>query len=199
MKLLNKYAVTCGLLAAIGLTPLAVQAESNKVTGSGILSTTAKLNLRVTIPEFLYFRVGTDDTGAASIDTIEFAPDTTVLGDGSSISGTGGDAGGTGANVRVSSNSGEITIAATNNGGGTGLNNADSSSSISLSEITVTSDDPNLATPLLADTGVTNSTPALNGGAVTNRQAVWTYAYNNTTVPDADTYDVEITYTATTL
>ena len=198
MKLLKKYAVTCGLLAAIGLTPLAVQAESNKVTGSGILSTTAKLNLRVTIPEFLYFRVGTD--APLSIDTIEFAPGTAVLGDGSSISGTGGDAvAGTGANVRVSSNSGEITIAATNNGGGTGLNNAAGTSSISLSEITVTSDDANLDTPVLADTGVTTSTPTLNGGAVTNRNAVWTYAYNNTTVPDADTYDVEITYTATTL
>ena len=40
--------------------------------------------------------------------------------------------------------------------------------------------------------------PALNGGAsqVTNQTSTWVYSYDNTTTPEAGTYDVQITYTA---
>jgi len=194
MKSFTKHVVTCGLLAAIGMTPLAVLAESDFDSGAGALSAAARLNLRVTIPEFLFFRVG--NTGA-TIDTITFAPAVIDVGDSTPVAGTGGDAAaGSGASVRLVSNAGQITITETNdtsNGleGGAG--------DIALTEISVTSDDANLGTPTLSNAGGGTSTPVLNGGNVTNRSAVWTYAYNNTTIPEADNYDVEITYTATSL
>ncbi|MBW2209289.1 MAG: hypothetical protein JRG79_20535 [Deltaproteobacteria bacterium] len=70
MYLLKKHIVTLGLLTAIGLAPLAAQAESDSDTG-GSPSAAARLNLRVVIPEFLYFRVGS--TGG-TIDRITFQP-----------------------------------------------------------------------------------------------------------------------------
>jgi hypothetical protein len=192
MNLLKKHIVTLGLLTAIGLAPLAAQAESDSGSGASP-SAAARLNLQVVIPSFLLFRIGS--TGA-TIDTITFSPGAAVVGDSSSIDGTGGDAGPSGASVRLRSNGGQVTIAETNDGGGNGLNGT--ATDISLTEISVSSDDAALDTPTLSDAGGNTSSPTLTGGNVTNRSAVWTYAYNNTTVPDADTYDVEITYTAST-
>jgi len=195
MNSMKKHIVTLSLVTAIGMMPLAVKADSDSDTGAGGLSATAHLNLRVTIPEFLYFSVGTTGT---TIDTITFTPGVGVVGNSSPIGGAGGDAAaGSGANVRLRSNSGQITIAETNDGGGTGLNGT--STDISLTEISVSSDDANLATPTLSDVGGNTSIPVLNGGNVTDRSAIWTYAYANTTVPEADNYDIEITYTATSL
>jgi len=194
MNLLKKHIVTLGLLTAIGLAPLAAQAESDSDTG-GSPSAVARLNLRVVIPEFLYFRVGS--TGG-TIDRITFQPGAAVVGDSSPVSGTGGDAAvGSGASVRLLSNGGQVTIDETNDGGGNGLNGT--TTDISLTEISVSSDDSDLDTPILSDAGSNISSPVLNSGSVTNRSANWTYSYDNTTVPEADTYDVEITYTASTL
>jgi len=193
MNLLKKHIVTLGLLTAIGLAPLAAQAESDSDTG-GSPSAAARLNLRVVIPEFLYFRVGS--TGG-TIDRITFQPGAAVVGDSSPISGTGGNAAaGSGASVRLLSNGGQVTIAETNDGGGNGLNGA--TTDISLTEISVSSDDADLDTPVLSDAGGNTSTPTVTG-SITNSSANWTYSYDNTTVPEADTYDVEITYTASTL
>jgi hypothetical protein len=193
MNLLKKHIVTLGLLTAIGLAPLAAQAESDSGSGASP-SAAARLNLQVVIPAFLLFRIGS--TGA-TIDTITFSPGAAVVGDSSSVSGLGGDAAaGSGASVQLRSNGGQVTIAETNDGGGNGLNGT--ATDISLTEISVSSDAPTLETPTLSDAGGNTSSPTLTGGSVTNRSAVWTYAYNNTTVPDADTYDVEITYTAST-
>jgi hypothetical protein len=166
-------------------------AESASDSGAGTLSAAARLNLRVTIPRFLLFRVG---TVGGTIDQIAFAPATGIVGDSSPVSGTGGDAGGgSGANVSVRSNSGQITITETNDGGVGGLGTG---GGISLSEISVTSDNTSLDTPALSDTGGNTSSPTLNGGNVTNRTATWTYAYDNTTTPADGNYDAQIIYTA---
>ena len=195
MRLFIKHALALGLLTAISCMPLAAQAESDSDSGTGALSAAARLNLQVTIPKFLFFRVG---TAGATIDTIDFSPAAANVGDSSSVSGTGGDAAaGSGANVRLKSNSGQVTITETNDGGGVGL--VGTSTNIALTEISVSSDDANLDTPALSNAGGNTSSPVLNGGNVTNRNAVWTYAYDNTTIPEADTYAVEITYTATAL
>ena len=193
MNFPKKHIITCCLLAVIGLLPLAAQADSNLATGASP-SAAAHLNLRVVIPEFLYFRIG---SSGATIDRITFTPGAAVVGDSTSVSGTGGDAAaGSGASVQLRSNGGQVTIAETNDGGGNGLNGT--TTDISLTEISVSSDDGALDTPVLSDAGGNTSSPTLNGGTVTNRSAVWTYAYDNTTIPEADTYDVEITYTAST-
>ena len=108
MNLLKKHAITISLLAALGLAPLAAQADSDIDTG-GSPTAAAHLNLRVVIPEFLYFRIGS--TGG-TIDRITFSPGAAVIGDSTSVSGAGGDAAlGSGASVRLRSNGGQVTIA----------------------------------------------------------------------------------------
>ena len=90
------------------------------------------------------------------------------------------------------------TITETNNTAGSGL--VSGTSNLSLDEITAVSDNGSLDTPKLSDVGGNTTTPALNGATnVTTQSAVWTYSYDNTTVPDPGTYDVQITYTATAL
>jgi hypothetical protein len=190
----KKQLLTVSLVMAT-CTPAIVMAEAASDSGAGALFAAARLNLRVTIPRFLYFRVGqSSGTG----DQITFAPLDTEIGDSTSIAGTGGDAaGGSGASVAVRGNGGQITITESNDGGvgglGTGVGN------ISLSEITVTSSNGALDTPTLSDGGGNTSTPTLSGGNVTSRTADWTYAYDNTTTPESGDYDAEITYTASSL
>jgi len=193
MKLIKKQLLATALLVALGASPLTVMAESASATGGGNLEAKAHLNLRVTIPRFLHFRVG---TAGGTIDQIVFAPTEAEVGNSSSIAGTGGDAGGGGASVALRSNGGQITITATNDGGGNGLVSA--AGNISLSEISVGSDNGALPIPALSDAGNDTSSPTLNGGSsnVTNQTAVWTYSYDNTTTPDAGNYDATIEYTA---
>jgi hypothetical protein len=184
------------ILAGMCCLPFGVHAESSS-DNSSPYSAAARLNLRVTIPQFLLFQVGSAGTG--TIDTITFAPAAGNVGDSSAVSGTGGNAAsGSGASVLVRGNGGQITITESNNGGGSGFSDG-GTQNISLGEITV--DDTanaSLPTPTLSDTGGNTSTPALNGGAsqVTNQTSTWVYSYDNTTTPEAGTYDVQITYTA---
>lgn len=193
-KFFRQY-VAGSIATMLCAVPAMVSAESNSDTGPTPLSANARLNLSVVIPNYLYFQVGTAGTG--NVDTITFSPTSAEVGNGNPIAGAGGDAGGGGANVSVRSNAGQISISENNNGSGNGLVSA--TSNISLSEITVVTDDATLPTPTLSDSGGTAVNVTLSGGNVTNRQAVWTYSYDNTTTPEAGTYDVEITYTAASL
>lgn len=195
MKINLKHMIAVGM-AALCWVPPGVMAESNS-DNTVPYSASAKLNLQVVIPEFLYFQVGSAGTG--NIDTITFSPTSAQLGSGAAISGSGGNAAsGSGADVAVRGNGGQITITETNNGGGSGLSDG-GSNNISLSEISV-DDSANAAlpTPTLSDAGGNTSQPALSGGSsmVTDQSSTWIYSYNNTTVPEAGTYDVEVTYTA---
>jgi hypothetical protein len=197
MKLIKKQLLATALLVALGASPLTVMGESASDNGAaGSLSAAAHLNLRVTIPRFLHFRVG---TAGGTIDQILFEPTDADVGDGTAVTGTGGDAGGGAASVAIRSNAGAITITAINDGGTGGLGTA---GDISLSEITVLSDNVALPTPALSDAGNDISSPSLNGGVgsnVTNQTATWTYSYENNTTPDAGNYDAQITYTAASL
>ena len=190
MKKHYKHLVTVALLMT-SCVPAAVMADSGAATGVN-LSADAHLNLRVTIPRFLLFRVGS----IGSVDTITFAPTDAEVGDGNPIAGTGGDAGvgGSGANVAVLSNGGAITITENNDGGSGGLGTG--AGNISLSEITVTSSDTDLETPALSDSGGNSINVTVSNGNVTDRTAIWTYAYDNTTTPAAGNYNADITYTA---
>jgi len=195
MKINMKQLVT-PMLAGMCCLPLGVLAESSS-DNTAPYSTAARLNLRVVIPEFLQFQVGS--AGAGNIDTITFAPAAGQVGDSSAVSGTGGNAAsGSGASVLVRGNGGQITITETNNGGGTGFSDG-ATHNISLAEISVDdSANASLPAPILSDAGNNTSQPALNGGAsqVTNQSSIWVYSYNNTTTPEAGTYDVQVTYTA---
>jgi hypothetical protein len=190
-------------MLGLGVAPQLASAEANSDFGNGTLRADARLNLRVVIPGFLLFRVG---SAGATVDTITFDMTSCVtggtceVGDSTAFtSGTGGDSGGSGASVALFSNAGAITITESNDtGNGKGL--VDGGNSISLDEISAASSNSSLETPTLSDDGGNTSTPALTGGSnVTVQNAVWTYSYDNTTVPDPGTYNVEITYTAASL
>ncbi len=188
-------------LVALGVSAASIaMAESSTVTGGGALSTTANLDFSIVIPRFLSFRVG---TVGATIDQITFSPTAAVLGNSTPIAGTGGDAaGGSGSNVTVLGNGGQITITESNNSAGAGLQHATLADTINYNQITTSSSDAtNLAAPTLSNAGGNTSVPVLSASNVTNRSAVWTYAYANTTIPSAGTYGTNakggrVTYTA---
>ena len=189
------------LAAGIAATAaaFAANAETTTVTGAGALSAPAHLDFAVVIPRFLTFRVGTN---SATIDQITFTVPGANVGDSTPIAGTGGDASASAANVAVKGNGGQITITESNNGTGTGLQHATLTDTIAFTQITTTSSDStNLNAPALSNAGGNTATPVLNSSNVTNRTAVWTYAYANTTIPSAGTYGTSakggrVTYTA---
>ena len=193
MNIYIKQLVTAVFLCMCSCLLYGVQAETGSVTGGpdGNMTSSARLKLRVIIPRFLQFQVGSPGT---SVDTISFQPAVDAVGNGVAVSGTGGDASsGSGASVLVRSNAGQITIVADNDGGNGGLG---SSGAISLSEITALSDSSDLQTPQLSDRGATTTTATPTGGDVTDRRATWSYSYNNSRAVEPGSYDAEIVYTA---
>jgi hypothetical protein len=187
-------------LGAGAFLGLPANAETTTATGGGALSAPAHLDFAVVVPRFLTFRVGTN---SPTIDLITFTVPGANVGDATPIAGTGGDAGGgSAANVAVKGNGGQITITESNNGTGTGLQHATLADTISFTQITTTSSDAvNLNAPALSNAGGNTATPVLNSSNVTNRAAVWTYSYLNTTIPSAGTYGTSakggrVTYTA---
>jgi len=197
---LKKLLLAAGIAAA--LAPAMVQAEQTFTTGAGPLSTAARLDFRIIIPGFLRLRVGT--TGG-TIDQITFTVPAANVGDSTPIAGTGGDAsGGTAANVSVVSNRGQVTITETNNSGGLGLGTGVVLDGfIAYTQISTSTSDGNLLAPALSNAGGNTSLPVITAGQVTNRSAVWTYSYLNTTIPSAGTFGGSanggrVTYTATT-
>jgi hypothetical protein len=191
MKIIVKQVVTVYILCACAITSYNVPAETGSTTGTPgtEFSTSARLKLRVIIPRFLHFQVG---SAGATVDTIAFEPLPDTVGNGVAVAGTGGDAGG-GASVELRSNAGQITIVADNDGGAGGLG---SSGTISLSEITAHSDSSDLQTPQLTDAGMTTTKATLTDGDVTVRRATWSYVYNNSHTVEPGTYGAEIIYTA---
>ena len=197
--LILKAAVAASLGIAM-CAALPANAESTTVTGAGALSAPAHLDFSIVIPRFLSFRVG---TVGATIDQITFTVPAASVGNSTPVAGTGGDAGGGSAsNVSVVGNGGQITITEANNGGGTGLHHATLADVINYNQITTSSSDAvNLNAPTLSNAGGNTSTPVLSASNVTNRTAVWTYGYANTTIPSAGTYGTNahggrVTYTA---
>jgi hypothetical protein len=190
------------LVSALALSSLLTapaQAESNLVVGTGAAA--ANLNFKVVIPRVLFLGVG---TGAATTpmainttqNTLTFDYSTngaavgTTVAAGSITNNGPVTAGGT-FPVRVLGNGGQITLTATNL-----ANLTSGTDNIPFTEITATSSDAtNLAVPAVS--GGT-STPVISTGTkVTDRSANWTYAYANSTVAPAGTYNGTITYTAT--
>jgi hypothetical protein len=200
------------LAAAAVAAPMLATAESNVQTGAGALTATAHVDFQITIPKFLFVRVG-QGTGTAtggwattpfpaSVDLITWAPTPAQLGTGS-LPGTGGDLTGGVETAVVVGNSGNVNFASTTTGplsDGTG-------DTISYSNITVTAapltTGTTLAPPLLVD-GVTTNTTLTAVGKIVSQDAKWTYAYKNAAgaIPPFGTYGGvgvnggRVTYTA---
>jgi len=206
------------LVAALAaLLPLAAQAESNFVTGSGSLTANAKLDFIITIPKVLFLQVGTGTSyvNNTTVDNITFAVPAGNVGNGTAVAGTGGDLTGGAVTVRVLGNSGNVSLG--NSVTGPLSTGVAGNPTVPWSDITV-------ATGTLASTtsGFTNAaiahppfnTAAAGGasatpttltasGGLVRREGSWTFAYANTATLPAGTYGSTagnngiVTYTAT--
>lgn len=190
--------------ASVTLLSGVAQAESVLDT-TAAFSAAARHDFIVVIPAFLFFGVGAGATtplvANGTIGAITFTVPAANVGDSTPVAGTGGDAAASAANVRVIGNNGQVTITATNDGGGNGLGTGvPADGFIALTQITTTASNASLPAPTLTNAGGTTSLPTLTG-RVTNLSGTWTYSYLNTVTPAAGTYGGNgrgrVTYTAT--
>lgn len=200
-KSYQRDAIFAAMLAACALA-IPARAEQPATDTTAPFNVSARLNFSLTYPGFLRFRVGS--TGA-TVDTINFTVAAANVGTSVPVSGTGGDAGGSSANVEVVGNNGQVTITATNSSAGLGIGTGTASDGrINYDQISTTTSAAQLPAPVLTNAGGTTAQPTLNSPLVTQRTAVWTYAYLNQTIPSAGTYGGavvarggQVTYTAT--
>lgn len=179
-------------VAGIASIPTAANAESNFVTGTASpLTASAHLDFTVTVPKFVYVRIGTGTNMAnnTTVDSLVYNVPAANVGDGTTISGTGGDLSAGQVTARVMGNNGTIafsstTLGAMSNGSGDSI----SWSQMAVAVATNTSATA-LPSPTLADgaTTSTNLTPT-SGTKVTNLDAKWTFTYKNQNVVAAGTY-----------
>jgi hypothetical protein len=195
-----KMKVVAAMLAGSAL----FSGSASAMSGTDIatpFSVANTVNFQIVVPGFLYFQVG---AVAAIPNTLLFTVPALNVGNSTAVAATGGDAAPSALNVVARANNGLVTIATTV-AAATGLGTGTATDGfINYNQITTTSNDvPNFPAPVLANAAIPNTTVALGGGPVgagkvTNRAAVWTYSYLNTTVPSAGTYTGSVTYTATT-
>lgn len=200
-----------GILAAAAIAvPMLCSAESNFQTGAAALTATAHVDFQISIPKFLFLRVG-NGTGTAAggfatnvtIDEITWAPTAAQVGTGA-LAGTGGDLGGGVETAVVVANNGNVTLSSTTTGP---LNDGAAGDTISYSTITTTASHnttgTTLAPPALAD-GATTTTTLTAVGKIVQQDAKWAYTYANAAgaIPPAGTYGGintqggRVTYTA---
>lgn len=185
-----------GILAAAAVAvPLLCSAESNYQTGASTLTATAHVDFQITIPQFLFLRVG-NGTGTAAggyatnatIDPITWAPTAAQVGTGV-LAGTGGDLGGGVETAVVVSNGGVVTFSSTTTGALS--DGAVPPDTISFGTITTTATHnttaTTLAAPALAD-GATTTITLTPVAKVVQQDAKWAYTYANATSPAAGTY-----------
>jgi hypothetical protein len=199
-------------MAAAAAAPLLCNAESSIQTTSG-QTATAHVDFQITIPKFLYLRVGAGSnytTGAyaanGTVDLITWNLTTANVGAGS-LPGTGGDVApaGTETAALVCNSGNAVTFTSTT----TGALVDTTADSISYSNITVATAAGTFPTllnpPALAD-GATTTTTVNGSGHLVKADAKWTFSYTNNTVPAGGVYggggvgntgNGRVTYTAT--
>jgi hypothetical protein len=191
-----KNTVLGASLVLVGLSgiPTAAHAESKFVTGTSTpLTASANLDFTITIPKFVYLRVGTgvDLADGTKVDNLVYNVPAASVGNGSAISATsGGDVSTGTVTARVIGNNGVIAFSSQTQGP---LNNG-AGDTISWSEIGVavaanTTSTP-LSHPALADGATTsiNLPTTSSGGKITKLDAKWTFTYKNTNPVAAGTY-----------
>jgi len=172
--------------------PTAANAESKFVTGTSTpLTASANLDFTITIPKFVYLRVGTGTAVAnnTTVDNLVYTVPAANIGDSSAISGTGGDLSGGQVTARVMGNNGTIafsstTLGAMNNGAGDTISWAQMNVAVA-SNTSATA----LSHPSLVDGSSTSiNLPTTSGSKVTNLDAKWTFTYKNENIVAAGTY-----------
>jgi len=182
-RLARVLAVTLALAPAAGAL-----AGSNFATGSGGLSTSVNLQFLITIPRFVYLRVGS----ASGVNTLSYAPTVAQMVNSTAVLGTGGDIGGSDLTVRVVGNAGNVTLTATTaaatltSGGNT----------MPWSTLSATSPAGTITAPPFNS----GSTVLTASGGVVNQSGTWRYAWTRpaASVYAAGTYTGTVTFTAAT-
>lgn len=188
----NGFVGVALIFAGLTAMPGAANAESRFVTGTASpLTASARLDFTITIPKFVYLRVGTGTAMAngTTIDNLVYTVPAANIGDSSAISGTGGDLTGGQVTARVMGNNGTIafsstTLGAMNNGAGDTI----SWTQMNVAVATNTTG-TSLSHPTLVDGSSTSiNLPTTSGSKVTNLDAKWTFTYKNENVVAAGTY-----------
>ncbi len=180
---LNKLLLT----STVGLGLLFSQfaaADSDLQFGGGATAS-ASLDFRITIPQFVFFQVGT----LASVDRVDWDLTGSQPGQGSALPATGGVGDGVDGvlNITLITNAATVTIAS-NTGGG---NLIDGGNTIPFSEITVV-DGGTIAAPDF------DTSTVIPTGGVYNQTDSWTYTYDDTNNYASGVYNGTSVYTAAT-
>jgi hypothetical protein len=197
------------LLTIVTAAPLLCRAESSVQTGAGALTATAHVDLQITIPKFIFLRVGTGSGTVAggwaangNINLITWAPASGTVGNGVALAGTGGDLGGGVETAVVVANHGNVTLSSTTLGAlGDGAGDTISYAQIRTVASKLTTAQV-LNVPTLADGATRSITIPAAAAKVVQRDAKWTYTYRNQTSPPPGTYggvntnNGRVTYTA---
>ncbi len=183
-------------LALALATPLLASAESQLVTGAG--AATARLDFRVIVPRVLFLGVGTGAGGfvnntTVDVVTFDYSGNPAAVGTGAPASTITGAV----VPVRVVGNNGQVSLAASTTGA---LTNA-TGDTIPWSQITATTSQATLPSPVIPNTGAgAGSNVTLSSGTkITDRTANWTFSYANAAVVAPGTYGTNngrVTYTA---
>lgn len=201
MRLITKTLLAAAVIAA---TPMMASADSTFTAAASPITASAHADFSVTIPNFLYVRVGIGTALAtnAGVSLIAFNPVAANLANGTAVTATsGGDVSPGVVTAQVIGNNGNnITfesIVPNKLLDGAGH-------SISYAQISTVLTTGTLAPPALVDNTTTITTlTALSG--VVNQTATWTYSYLNSIaggIPVAGTYgganvnNGRVTYTA---
>lgn len=171
------------------ITATSAFAESKIVTGTAGTTSgaSAKLTLKIVIPEFIALRVGTGQiyTNGGQIDEVVFTVPEDSATSNTPITSSAPVA------VHLVSNVGSVNFGSS----GSALTNGDET--IALSQISVNSSNPSLQHPVFNATATT-LTPS-SGTKVINASTNWTFTYNHqgTDTPlGAGSFTTLITYTA---
>jgi hypothetical protein len=197
------------LLTVTAAPSLLCHAESNVHAGGGAQTSTAHVDFQITIPKFIFLRVGTGTgtvTGGlgtnGSIDLITWSPASGTVGNGVALAGTGGDLGGGVETAVVIANRGNVTLTSSTLGAlGDGVGDTISYAQIRTTASQLTTAQV-LRAPALVDGGTRSVVVAAGGSKVVQRDAQWAYTYRNQTTPPPGSYggvntnNGRVTYTA---
>lgn len=177
------------LVSALLVAAPAANAGSSFSSGSGTLTTSVNLQFSITIPRFVFLRVG----AAASTNTLAYSPTVTQIINSTGVLPTGGDtgSGNSDVTVQVVSTAGNVRLsAATGN-----ANLVSGSNSIPWSTLVATNPTGSITAPAFNSGNITLTA----SGGVVNQSGSWRYTWTNptNTVYAAGTYTGTVTYTAT--
>jgi len=188
---------------------LLCHAESNVQIGAGAQTSTAHVDFQITIPKFIFLRVGSGTGTVAgglgtngTIDLITWSPPSGTVGNGVALAGTGGDLGGGVETAVVVANRGNVTLTSSTLGAlGDGVGDTISYAQIRTTASQLTTAQV-LRAPVLVDGGTRSVVVPAGGSKVVQRDAQWAYTYRNQTTPPPGSYggvntnNGRVTYTA---